>query len=212
MFDGFLMSITNKLKKISASLDLYEGKFDEISADVGAVNTAVSAKAKEETVVSLGSKIDVLQSSVDELSSNSSDTTKIYVSSAGSTTLSTICSSSTVAESSIKSLGRVRIIGFEGYLRIYATLKVESTGRGGAVYVYINDFDNVYCSIVPDSTSSKSYTKDIYVKDGDVLKFSLRYGSTTTSAGTAYYDTTCTSLTLRGTISESAVTPAIISL
>lgn len=60
MFDGFLMSITNKLKKISASLDLYEGKFDEISTDVGTVNTAVSG---------IGAKVDTVQTTSDEIKS-----------------------------------------------------------------------------------------------------------------------------------------------
>lgn len=60
MFDGFLMSITNKLKKISASLDLYEGKFDEISTDVGTVNTAVS---------SVETKVDTVQTTSDEIKS-----------------------------------------------------------------------------------------------------------------------------------------------
>ena len=139
-------------------------------------------------------------------SSSSNNSLKSCV--ASSTVISTLKSTSTTVEESSTYLGCWTVSGFEGTVRISATIKHARASAGG-LFLYINNTDKLTHHFYSSSTSSTTVTADIFVKNGDKLYFTLSPGAVATSMGTAYYNMTCSSIKVCGTLSDSILTPGV---
>lgn len=160
------MILNNKVKGV-------QGTVDNIDESIGNLQNDVAEKALESSVqeiktivndLSLG---DAKESSVQAVLSKLSETNGTSRPSvvASNTVLATISVGTAYTKSTSRLIGHMQVRNLEGIIR----LSIAAYGENAYAKVYLNGTAIYACSST--SSSTQTYTKDIYVTPGSIITF-----------------------------------------
>lgn len=206
--------INNRVNKIMGKFADQEDNFVEINSNIAENNTAIqNVQNSVDDVISLvPSEIATAKNEILDEIQNSSCGNSCYISSASSATIKAIISSETSSQYS-SLVKRARVVGFEGYVNISCSVYQNyGTQASGSLLISLNGV-----SLLSSAITTSAYTtysaNNVYVKDGDIISFSLGASSVTLSGTTVYPTVYCNSFKITGTIAQQeADTHTVVTL